>query len=76
MRHGGGPAGSGLLAAMAGGERQLENEEVARDPLEVGDGLAWYLPGWSTVVEPERRRMPVGDGSGGRWRRGWGQGPS
>jgi hypothetical protein len=61
---------------MAGGERRLGYEEVARDPLEVGEGLAGAHPGWSMVVEPEQRGMPAGDRSGRHWRRGWGQWPS
>jgi hypothetical protein len=38
MRRGDGPAGSGQPAAMAGGERWLGHEGVARDTLEVGGG--------------------------------------
>jgi hypothetical protein len=75
-RRGGGPAGSGQPAAMAGGERWLGHEEVARDPLEVGEGLAGAHPGLSTVAEPEPRGMPAGDRLGGCWHQGWGQGPS
>jgi hypothetical protein len=53
MSHGSGSVGSDQPAKMAGGERRLGHEEVARDPLEVGEGLAGAHPGLSTVAEPE-----------------------
>jgi hypothetical protein len=60
MCRGGGPAGSGQLAVMAGGEQWLGHEEVARDLLEVGEGLAGAHVGLSMVAELEQRGMPVG----------------
>jgi hypothetical protein len=55
---------------MVGGERQLGHEEVVRDPLEVGEGLAGAPPGLSTVVrlgveKPAMGRGPVVAGGAG-----------
>jgi hypothetical protein len=51
---------------MAGGERRLGHEEVARDPLEVGEGLAGAHPVLSTVVRLDGEKPATGEGIVGR----------
>jgi hypothetical protein len=50
---------------MAGGEQRLGHEEVARDPFEVGEGLAGAHPGLSMVVRLSGEKPAMGAGTSG-----------
>jgi hypothetical protein len=45
---------------MDSGERQLGHEEVVRDPLEVGEGLARAHPGLCMVAWLDREKPAMG----------------
>jgi hypothetical protein len=66
MHHGGGLVGFGQPIAMAGGERWLGHEEVVRDPLEVGEGMAGAHLGLSMVVWLGGEKLVTGMGTSGR----------
>jgi hypothetical protein len=51
---------------MASGEQWLGHEEVVRDPLEVGEGLAGAHPGLSMVERLGGEKSAMGAGTGGR----------